>query len=56
MSHEMANYRRKRDMIVAGLAGDYELVAPGGAFTPSQNFPGARAWSSSAGPSKNINS
>lgn len=25
-------YRRKRDMLVAGLADDYELVTPGGAF------------------------
>ncbi|NLX95355.1 MAG: aminotransferase class I/II-fold pyridoxal phosphate-dependent enzyme [Rhodopirellula sp.] len=25
-------YRRKRDLIVEGLAGDYELVVPGGAF------------------------
>jgi len=25
-------YRRKRDLIVAGLSDDYELVAPGGAF------------------------
>jgi aspartate/methionine/tyrosine aminotransferase len=25
-------YRRKRDLLVAGLAGDYELVAPRGAF------------------------
>ncbi len=26
------DYRRKRDMLVAGLADDYELVQPGGAF------------------------
>ncbi len=26
------DYRRKRDMLVAGLADDYELVRPGGAF------------------------
>jgi aspartate aminotransferase/aminotransferase len=25
-------YRRKRDLLVAGLAGDYELIAPRGAF------------------------
>ena len=25
-------YRRKRDLIVGGLADDYELVKPGGAF------------------------
>ena len=28
----MAAYRRKREMIVSGLADDYELVQPGGAF------------------------
>ena len=32
MSPYMAAYRRKRDMIVEGLAGLYELVTPGGAF------------------------
>jgi aspartate/methionine/tyrosine aminotransferase len=32
MSHEIANYRRKRDMIVAGLADYYELITPRGAF------------------------
>ncbi len=39
MSQEMANYRRKRDMIVAGLANDYELVAPGGAFYAFPKLP-----------------
>jgi aspartate/methionine/tyrosine aminotransferase len=28
----IAAYRRKRDMVVAGLRDDYELVVPGGAF------------------------
>ena len=28
----IAEYRRKRDMMVAGLKGDYELTVPGGAF------------------------
>jgi len=32
VAHLMEAYRRKRDMIVAGLADDYELVRPGGAF------------------------
>ena len=32
MSEQIAAYRRKRDMIVAGLADDYELQRPGGAF------------------------
>jgi aspartate aminotransferase/aminotransferase len=32
MSQHIADYRRKRDLLVAGLAGDYELVRPGGAF------------------------
>jgi len=32
MGAQIAAYRRKRDRIVAGLAGCYELVAPGGAF------------------------
>lgn len=32
MTAEMAAYRRKRDLIVAGLSGDYEVVQPGGAF------------------------
>jgi aspartate/methionine/tyrosine aminotransferase len=32
MSSHIADYRRKRDMLVAGLADDYELVKPGGAF------------------------
>lgn len=32
MSHHIAEYRRKRDMVCAGLAGRYELVRPGGAF------------------------
>jgi aspartate aminotransferase/aminotransferase len=32
MSQQMEVYRRKRDLIVEGLAEDYELVKPGGAF------------------------
>jgi aspartate aminotransferase/aminotransferase len=32
MTPYMADYRRKRDRLVAGLADDYEIVQPGGAF------------------------
>jgi len=32
VSGHIADYRRKRDLISAGLAEDYELVRPGGAF------------------------
>jgi aspartate aminotransferase/aminotransferase len=32
MGPQLAAYRRKRDMIVEGLAGLYEVVRPGGAF------------------------
>ncbi len=32
MSPQIEAYRRKRDMLVAGLADDYEMVCPGGAF------------------------
>jgi len=32
VSPQIEAYRRKRDMLVAGLSGDYELVAPRGAF------------------------
>jgi aspartate aminotransferase len=32
ISPHIADYRRKRDMIVAGLSDLYELVTPGGAF------------------------
>ena len=32
MTSHIDDYRRKRDMIVAGLSEDYELVTPGGAF------------------------
>lgn len=32
MTSQIEPYRRKRDMIAEGLAGCYELVAPGGAF------------------------
>ncbi|MGD9722562.1 MAG: pyridoxal phosphate-dependent aminotransferase [Pirellulales bacterium] len=32
MSEHIADYHRKRDLLVNGLADDYELVRPGGAF------------------------
>jgi aspartate aminotransferase/aminotransferase len=32
MSQHIGDYRRKRDMLVQGLAEDYEVVKPGGAF------------------------
>jgi aspartate aminotransferase/aminotransferase len=32
MSSEIESYHRKRDMVMAGLADDYEVVTPGGAF------------------------
>jgi aspartate aminotransferase/aminotransferase len=32
MSPHIADYRRKRDLLVAGLKGVYELTTPGGAF------------------------
>jgi len=32
MTRHIDDYRRKRDLIVAGLKDDYELVTPGGAF------------------------
>ncbi|MCE9554455.1 MAG: aminotransferase class I/II-fold pyridoxal phosphate-dependent enzyme [Planctomycetes bacterium] len=32
MSGHKADYQRKRDLIVEGLKGDFELVTPGGAF------------------------
>lgn len=32
MQTHIDDYRRKRDMLVAGLSNDYELVVPGGAF------------------------
>jgi aspartate/methionine/tyrosine aminotransferase len=32
MSTAIAAYRRKRDLLVSGLAEDYELIVPGGAF------------------------
>jgi aspartate/methionine/tyrosine aminotransferase len=39
MSHQLEAYHRKRDMIVAGLADDYELVAPSGAFYAFPKLP-----------------
>jgi len=32
MSQHIADYRRKRDRVMAGLKADYEVVCPGGAF------------------------
>jgi aspartate aminotransferase/aminotransferase len=32
ISRHIDDYRRKRDMIVSGLSGRYEMVRPGGAF------------------------
>ncbi len=32
MSQHIETYRRKRDRLLAGLADDYEIVHPGGAF------------------------
>ncbi|OHB80076.1 MAG: aspartate aminotransferase [Planctomycetes bacterium RBG_16_64_10] len=32
MRREVATFRRRRDLLIAGLADDYELVRPGGAF------------------------
>ena len=32
VSEHVAAYRRKRDLLVAGLSDCYELVVPGGAF------------------------
>ncbi len=39
MSPQIAAYRRKRDLLLAGLADDYELVHPGGAFYVYPKFP-----------------
>ena len=39
MSREIEAYRRKRDMIVAELADDYDLIAPGGAFYAFPKLP-----------------
>jgi aspartate/methionine/tyrosine aminotransferase len=39
MGEHIAAYRRKRDLVVAGLADDYELVAPGGAFYAFPKLP-----------------
>ena len=40
MSAEIADYRRKRDLLVAGLAGHYEIVPPGGSFYMFPRLPG----------------
>jgi aspartate/methionine/tyrosine aminotransferase len=39
MTPHIDAYRRKRDMLVAGLADDYELVRPGGAFYAFPKLP-----------------
>jgi len=39
ISQHIEAYRRKRDMVVEGLADDYELVAPGGAFYAFPKLP-----------------
>ena len=38
----VADYRRKRDLIVDGLADKYEVAKPGGAFTSFPKPPGQR--------------
>jgi aspartate aminotransferase/aminotransferase len=43
MSPQIADYRRKRDMLVAGLAGHYELERPSGAFYAFPKAPGGTA-------------
>ena len=45
MSDQVAAYRRKRDLLSAGLRGYYELVEPAGAFYAFPRLPWARAWS-----------
>ncbi len=39
VSGHIADYRRKRDLLVAGLADDYELVTPRGAFYAFPKLP-----------------
>ena len=39
MSPQVAAYRRKRDLVMAGLRDDYELVQPGGAFYAFPRLP-----------------
>lgn len=39
VSHQVAEYRRKRDLVVEGLRGYYELVPPGGAFFAFPTLP-----------------
>lgn len=43
MTHHYAEYRQKRDRIVAGLRGYYEFVEPGGAFYIYPKAPSASA-------------
>jgi aspartate aminotransferase/aminotransferase len=39
MTAHIDAYRRKRDLLVAGLADDYELICPGGAFYAFPKLP-----------------
>jgi len=39
MSEQVAGYRRKRDLLIAGLADDYQIVRPGGAFYAFPKLP-----------------
>jgi aspartate/methionine/tyrosine aminotransferase len=39
MTSQIAAYRTKRDMLVAGLADDYEMTTPGGAFYAFPKLP-----------------
>ncbi len=39
VSEHVAAYRRKRDLLLAGLADDYEVVQPGGAFYAFPKLP-----------------
>lgn len=39
MTPHIADYHRKRDMVVAGLTDDYELTTPGGAFYAFPKLP-----------------
>ncbi len=41
----MADYRRKRDMLLAGLEGHYEVTKPGGAFYAFPKAPGDESGS-----------
>lgn len=43
IDHHIREYRRKRDMLAAGLEGKYELSRPGGAFYAFPKAPGGSA-------------